>query len=359
MCAWCNACLNGLVSYCEKFICDAEACKFWTLQESNPKGDPEVVWWCHCPSQFFVSQHAPCLMLGWLCFWPWSLAWAIVGASRMYDLGQFLVHLTDADTNSPGGCAIISVSPDIYFFFCHAQGFFLLCQAFFLIHHLPFPIFISPFWSWRLQSLALTALWHMSLIAVEGKVLSGWVWTWGRAGWVDSGSTLSLGYWIEDIVWGTSQPRLSLEVSYVHSSHPASVLCFVSWSQMKQKFKPKSRDESSGWVGIVMWNARLMWALCASHLPFQQNVQVEGQRPTLPSTRGQGSGHSHVLGSETSSWITAVFTLLDILHTCDSWLFSQIWKKSVKEQCASADRWARWQTDGGWLDKQRWTKVSQ
>ena len=117
MCAWCNACLNGLVSYCEKFICDAEACKFWTLQESNPKGDPEVVWWCHCPSQFFVSQHAPCLMLGWLCFWPWSLAWAIVGASRMYDLGQFLVHLTDADTNSPGGCAIISVSPDIYFFF--------------------------------------------------------------------------------------------------------------------------------------------------------------------------------------------------------------------------------------------------
>lgn len=123
MCAWCNACLNGLVSYCEKFICDAEACKFWTLQESNPKGDPEVVWWCHCPSQFFVSQHAPCLMLGWLCFWPWSLAWAIVGASRMYDLGQFLVHLTDADTNSPGGCAIISVSPDIYFFFLSCSGF--------------------------------------------------------------------------------------------------------------------------------------------------------------------------------------------------------------------------------------------
>ena len=173
-----------------------------------------------------------------------------------------------------------------------------------------------------------------------GKVLSGWEWTWGRAGWVNSGSTLSPGYWIEDVVWGTSQPRLSLEVSSVHSSHPASVLCFMSWSQMKQKLKPKSRDKSSGRVGIFMWNARLMWALCASHLPSQQNVQVEGQSPTLPLTRGQGSGHSHVLGSETSSWITAVFTLLDILHTCDSWLFSQIWKKSVKEQCASADRWA-------------------
>lgn len=169
MCTRCNACLNSLVSYCEKFICDGEACKFWTLQGPNPKGDPEVVWWCHCPSQFFVSQHAACLMLGWLCFWPWSLAWAIVGALRMYDLGQFLVHLTDADTNSTGGCAIISVSPDNFFFFLSCSGFFLLCPAFFLIHHLPFPIFISPFWPWRLQSLALTTLWHMSLIAVEGK----------------------------------------------------------------------------------------------------------------------------------------------------------------------------------------------
>lgn len=32
----------------------------------------------------------------------------------------------------------------IFFFFCHAQGFFLLCQDFFLIHHLPLSIFISP-----------------------------------------------------------------------------------------------------------------------------------------------------------------------------------------------------------------------
>lgn len=358
MCTRCNACLNSLVSYCEKFICDGEACKFWTFQGPNPKGDPEVVWWCHCPSQFFVSQHAACLMLGWLCFWPWSLAWAIVGALRMYDLGQFLVHLTDADTNSTGGCAIISVSPDNFFFFVMLRFFPTLPS---LLSYPPpsIPYFYFPLLTLKAPKPGIDYPLTHEFNSSGGKVLSGWEWTWGRAGWVNSGSTLSPGYWIEDVVWGTSQPRLSLEVSSVHSSHPASVLCFMSWSQMKQKLKPKSRDKSSGRVGIFMWNARLMWALCASHLPSQQNVQVEGQSPTLPSTRGQGSGHSHVLGSETSSWITAVFTLLDILHTCDSWLFSQIWKKSVKEQCASADRWASWQTDGGRLDKQRWTKVSQ
>lgn len=32
MCTQCNACLNGLVSYCEMFICDGEACKFWTVK---------------------------------------------------------------------------------------------------------------------------------------------------------------------------------------------------------------------------------------------------------------------------------------------------------------------------------------
>lgn len=63
----------------------------------------------------------------------------------------------------------LSLFLQIIFFFLSCSGFFLLCPAFFLIHHLPFPIFISPFWPWRLQSLALTTLWHMSLIAVEGK----------------------------------------------------------------------------------------------------------------------------------------------------------------------------------------------
>ena len=165
-------------------------------------------------------------MLGWLCVWPWSLAWPIMGASRRYDLGQFLVCPTDSDTNSTGGCTVISVSP--VFFFLSCSGFLPPLPR--LLSYPPPSIvyFYFPFWPWSLQSLALATLWHTSLIAVEGKVLSGWEWTQGRAGWVDSGSTVNSGYWIENMVWGTSQTRSSLTGSRVCSSHPAacSALCF-------------------------------------------------------------------------------------------------------------------------------------
>lgn len=232
MCTRCNACLNGLVSYCEMFICDGEACKFWTFEGPTQR----VIQRWFDDATVHHSSLCPSMHLAWYSAGSTSDPEAWPGQSwephvcRMW--GNSL-SISQMQTPIPLEDAPLSLSLQIifflFFFFCHAQHFFLLCQAFFRIHHLPFPIFISPFWPWRLQSLALTTLWHMSLTAVEWKVLSGWGWTCGRAGWVD----LSPGYWIDDMVWGTSQPRLSLEVSCVHSSHPAAVLCFVSWSQMK------------------------------------------------------------------------------------------------------------------------------
>lgn len=121
-----------------------------TLPGSNLKGDPKVVWWCHCPLCFFVSLHALHLMLGWVLLLALQLGLG-THESLILGTGEFFVHLVDSDTSSTGGCTIISVTPD---FFCQAQGFFLLCQLFFLIHCLPFPIFISP------SVLEGSSVWH-------------------------------------------------------------------------------------------------------------------------------------------------------------------------------------------------------
>ena len=137
-------------------------------------------------------------------------------------------------------------------------------------------------------------------------------------------------------VGGLSQavgPGLRTELAGPHSHdchwmwvvyiHLILLLCSALYHNLRrmQELKPKSGAESSGWMGIERWNARLIWALCTPmHLPSRMSRwrarwgPGEGQRPILPLTRGQGSGHNHMLSSETYSWITAGFILLDILH---------------------------------------------
>ena len=69
----------------------------------------------------------------------------IWGNSLSVPQTQTLIPLEDAP---------LYLSLQFFFFFCHAQGFFLLCQDFFLIHHLPLSIFISP------SDLEVFKAWH-------------------------------------------------------------------------------------------------------------------------------------------------------------------------------------------------------
>lgn len=164
-----------------------------TLPGSNLKGDPKVVWWCHCPLCFFVSLHALHLMLGWVLLLALQLGLG-THESLVVGTGEFFVHLVDSDTSSTGGCTIISVTPDFFL----SDSRLLSTLPTLLSHPLPsIPHFYFPFCPRGLQCLALAVHWLMSWITVEGRVLSGWELTQGRAGWVDS-----VKLWVLD--WGHS-----------------------------------------------------------------------------------------------------------------------------------------------------------
>lgn len=160
MCTQCNACLNGLVSYCEMFICDGEACKFWTVKGPTQRVIQRWFWWCLLSITVLCVPACTLPDTQLAHFWPWSLARAIVGSLIYVGSGAIPCPSHRCRHQFHWGIAPLSLSLQIIFF-----SFFLSCSAFLptlpsLLSYPPpsIPIFISPFWPWRLQSLGVLPL---------------------------------------------------------------------------------------------------------------------------------------------------------------------------------------------------------
>lgn len=239
----------------------------------------------------------------------------------------------------------LSLFLQIIFFFLSCSGFFLLCPAFFLIHHLPFPIFISPFWPWRLQSLALTTLWHMSLIAVEGK------------SWVDeNGHGAGQGGWTQGppSAQGTGLRTWS-EGHHSHGCHwrwvvyipPILLLCSALCPDLRWN---KSWNQSPG---IRVLGGGNLYVKCKA------DVGLVCLPPTLPAEcPGGGPEPNSALDKRTRVWAqsraglwdfflnnSSIYTLGYSSHMWLMALFSNLEEVSQRTVCFCrqmsklADRW--------------------
>lgn len=239
----------------------------------------------------------------------------------------------------------LSLFLQIIFFFLSCSGFFLLCPAFFLIHHLPFPIFISPFWPWRLQSLALTTLWHMSLIAVEGK------------SWVDeNGHGAGQGGWTQGppSAQGTGLKTWS-EGHHSHGCHwrwvvyipPILLLCSALCPDLRWN---KSWNQSPG---IRVLGGGNLYVKCKA------DVGLVCLPPTLPAEcPGGGPEPNSALDKRTRVWAqsraglwdfflnnSSIYTLGYSSHMWLMALFSNLEEVSQRTVCFCrqmsklADRW--------------------